>query len=99
MPHLEDRGDPLSDIARSYNVPVRFPGFGTVDMPTFPDALKNVVPSLEKATEVTFVLLLTSFFLLADCAALFVHGMNLLHLADMPNVTSAGRRRSRSSYR
>jgi hypothetical protein len=55
-------------------------------MPTFPDALKNVVPSLEKATEVTFVLLLTSFFLLADCAALFVHGMNLLHLADMPDV-------------
>jgi hypothetical protein len=34
-------------------------------MPTFPDALKNVVPSLERATEVTFVLLLTSFFLLA----------------------------------
>lgn len=55
-------------------------------LPTFPDALKNVVPSLEKATEVAFLLLLTDFFLLADCAAPYTHGMNLLHLADIPDV-------------
>ena len=52
----------------------------------FLDSLKNVVPSLEKATEVNFLLLLTSFVLLADCAALYVHGMNILHLSDMPDV-------------
>lgn len=52
----------------------------------FLDSLKNVVPSLEKATEVNFLLLLTSFVLLADCAALYVHGMNILHLSEMPDV-------------
>src|SRR4051812_16772719 len=55
-------------------------------MPTLPDSLKNLVPSLEKATEVNFVLLLASFVLLADCAALYTHGMNLLHLSDVPDV-------------
>ena len=52
----------------------------------FLDSLKNVVPSLEKATEVSFSLLLTSFVLLADCAALYVHGMNILHLSEVPDV-------------
>ena len=54
--------------------------------PSFLDSLKNVVPSLEKATEVSFLLLLTSFVLLADCATLYVHGMNVLHLSEMPNI-------------
>jgi hypothetical protein len=27
-----------------------------------------------------------SFVLLADCAALHVHGMNILHLSDVPDV-------------
>jgi hypothetical protein len=53
---------------------------------TFPDALKNLVPSLEKTTEITFLLLFTSFFLPADCAALCAYGMNLLHLAEIPDV-------------
>ena len=57
----------------------------------FLDSLKNVVPSLEKATEVSFSLvsfslLLASFVLLADCAALYVYGMNILHLSEMPDV-------------
>jgi hypothetical protein len=52
----------------------------------FLDSLKNVVPSLEKATEVSFILLLTSFVLLADCAAPYVHGMNILHLSEVPDV-------------
>ena len=52
----------------------------------FLDSLKNVVPSLEKATEVNFVLLLTSFVLLADCASLYVHGMNILHLSETRNI-------------
>jgi hypothetical protein len=52
----------------------------------FLDSLKNIVPSLEKATEVNFTLLLTSFVLLADCASLYVHGMNILHLSEVPDV-------------
>ena len=52
----------------------------------FPDSLKNVVPSLEKAKEVNFSLLLTSFVLLADCAALYVHGMNIVHLSEVPDI-------------
>ena len=52
----------------------------------FLDSLKNLVPSLEKATEVNFLLLLTSFVLLADCTALYAHGMNILHLSEMPDV-------------
>ena len=52
----------------------------------FLDSLKNVVPSLEKATEINLLLLLTSFMLLADCASLYVHGMNILRLSDIPDV-------------
>jgi len=52
----------------------------------FVDSIKNLVPSLEKATEVNFLLLLTSFVLLADCAALYAHGMNILHLSEIPDV-------------
>ena len=52
----------------------------------FVDSLKNIVPSLEKATEVNFLLLLTSFLLLADCAALYVHNMNILHLSEVPDI-------------
>ena len=52
----------------------------------FLDSLKNIIPSLEKATEVNFTLLLTSFVLLADCAALYVHGMNILHLSEVPDI-------------
>lgn len=52
----------------------------------FLDSLKNIVPSLEKATEVNFLLLLTSFLLLADCAALYVHSMNILHLSEIPDI-------------
>jgi len=52
----------------------------------FLDSLKNVVPSLGKATEVNFLLLFTSFVLLADCAALYVHGMNILHLSEVSDV-------------
>lgn len=55
-------------------------------LPTLPDSLKNLIPGLEKATEINFLLLLTSFVLLADCAALYAHGMNLLHLSDVPDV-------------
>jgi hypothetical protein len=53
---------------------------------SFLDSLKNLVPSLEKATEVNFCLLLTSFVLFADCTSLYVHGMNILHLSEVPNV-------------
>lgn len=52
----------------------------------FLDSLKNIVPSLEKATEINFLLLLTSFVLLADCASLYVHDMNILRLSDIPDV-------------
>lgn len=52
----------------------------------FLDSLKNFVPSLEKATEVTYVLLLSSFVLTADCAALYAHGMNIFHLSDVPDI-------------
>jgi hypothetical protein len=50
------------------------------------DSLKNFVPSLEKVTEVNFCLLLTNFVLFADCASLYVHGMNILHLSEVPDV-------------
>jgi hypothetical protein len=53
---------------------------------SFLDSLKNVVPSLEKATEVNFCLLLTSFVLFADCLSLYVHGMNVLHLSEVQGV-------------
>lgn len=52
----------------------------------FLDALKNVIPNLEKATEVNFLLLLTNFVLLADCAALYVHSMNILYVSEFPEV-------------
>ena len=52
----------------------------------FLDSLKNVVPSLKKVTEVSFTLLLTSFVLLADCATLYVHGSNILHLSELTDV-------------
>jgi hypothetical protein len=53
---------------------------------SFLDSLKNVVPSLEKATEVNFCLLLASFVLFTDCKSLYVHGMNILHLSEVPDV-------------
>ena len=52
----------------------------------FPESLKNLVPSLEKATEVNFCLLLTSFVLFADWASLYVYDMNILHLSEVPDV-------------
>lgn len=50
------------------------------------ESLKNIVPSLEKVIEVNFLLLLASFVLLADCTALYVHGMNILRLSDVPDI-------------
>jgi hypothetical protein len=46
----------------------------------------GIFSNLEKATEVATFLLLTAFALMLDCASLHTHGVNILHLSQIPQL-------------